>query len=642
MNDQDRHTMDNKFSQNLLKFVIAALVIGPLATLLALGSTVPDAPVNYLGPMMMLSVALTGWAFVSRGQFNLAAHLMVYGVCAAITGIAAFTGGVRSPAVVVYPVLILVFGWLSNARAAIAVAVLTSVLTLTLWVTEHLGLLPPPTPAAPVIFAIHAIITQVLSAALLVFILRAYNRQLFELNKLSEDLAGYTDLLEQNTNLLERAQAVANVGSWVADMETDQITTTSQGGRIIGINANSGITYRDYMALVHDDDRAGVILAWKKALKGSVFDGEHRLVVDGNVRWVRQKAELEFNAQGRAVSALGIVQDISERKFTQLALKASEERYRNMIEWTPEAILVHRQTQVLYANPAAVKLFGAPDAASLQRRTTTELIHPSSLPLQNSRMNLIEHGEPLPPSAEARFIRLDGGIIDVEVQGTAIEFDGAPAIHVSIRDITERKRLEHEIRQLAFYDTLTGLPNRRLLSDRLTQTIASNRRNGRYSALMFLDLDNFKPLNDRHGHSVGDRLLVEAARRISGCLREMDTVARFGGDEFVVLLTALDTDLAQSQNDALTVASKIREALAKPYQLQIRASDSFGVDTGIEHCCTVSIGVVVYASANANADDLTRWADSAMYQAKSEGRDRVHFYQQALTSPPSLVSGTTV
>jgi diguanylate cyclase (GGDEF)-like protein len=223
---------------------------------------------------------------------------------------------------------------------------------------------------------------------------------------------------------------------------------------------------------------------------------------------------------------------------------------------------------------------------------------------------------------ESRFLKLDGTVIDVEVQGTAIEYDGEPAIHVSIRDITERKRMEDEIKHLAFYDALTQLPNRRLLSDRLNQTILSNRRSGCHGALMFLDLDNFKPLNDTHGHSVGDLLLIEVAARLKNCVRETDTVARFGGDEFVVLLTELDADLAHSTQYAHTVANKIKATLAVPYGLQVQ--NGVGSISSIEHHCTASIGLVVYPGDEARLDDLIKWADAAMYHVKEQGRNSIY------------------
>jgi len=135
------------------------------------------------------------------------------------------------------------------------------------------------------------------------------------------------------------------------------------------------------------------------------------------------------------------------------------------------------------------------------------------------------------------------------------------------RDITERKKAEEYIRTFAFYDTLTQLPNNRLLNDRLGQAMAASKRSGRYGAVMFLDLDNFKPLNDTHGHDVGDLLLVEAAQRITNCVREMDTVARIGGDEFVVMLSELDMDKELSVARAGVVAEKIRVTLAEPYLL---------------------------------------------------------------------------
>ncbi|MBK1682763.1 diguanylate cyclase domain-containing protein [Rhodoferax fermentans] len=470
-----------------------------------------------------------------------------------------------------------------------------------------------------------------LTTGLMVFISRANRRQIAQLNAMGEELADYAALLEQNTDLLERAQNVANMGSWASDIPADDITPSPQGCKILGLPAGSHIRFEDYLGLVHEEDRADVKSAWKDALKQGTFDGEHRILVNGQQHWVRHKGELEYEPGGQAVSALGIVQDITEQKHMRMALKNSEARYRTLIEWTPDAVLVHRHTQIMYANPAALKLFGAPDLYSLLRKHTTDLIHPVDMDSQRTRMLRLGSDEAPSTPAEARCIKLDGSPIDVEVRGTAIEFDGEPAVHVSIRDITQRKLLEHEIRQLAFYDTLTQLPNRRLLDDRLSQAINANRRSGGFGALMFLDLDNFKPLNDTYGHGVGDLLLKEAAQRLKACVREMDTVARFGGDEFVVLLTELDTDWQKSRQFAETVALKIKTAMAKPYSLPLQ--DPSNPALRVEHRCTASIGVMVFSSASsrASAQDLTKWADAAMYQAKNEGRNRICFSEHSAT-----------
>lgn len=188
----------------------------------------------------------------------------------------------------------------------------------------------------------------------------------------------------------------------------------------------------------------------------------------------------------------------------------------------------------------------------------------------------------------------------------------------------EHKQMEDQVRQLAFYDMLTQLPNRYLLNDRLGQTIAASKRSGCYSALMFLDLDNFKPLNDTHGHVVGDLLLNEAAGRLKNCVREMDTIARFGGDEFVVILNELNADKAKATALAEVVAEKIRGALSELYQLTIRRQGK--ADAIIEHRCTASIGVVVFVNHESSQDDILKWADMSMYQAKNAGRNAIRFY----------------
>ena len=187
-----------------------------------------------------------------------------------------------------------------------------------------------------------------------------------------------------------------------------------------------------------------------------------------------------------------------------------------------------------------------------------------------------------------------------------------------------RGRIEDQVRELAFHDTLTKLPNRRLLEDRLGQAMAAIRRSGCYGAMMFLDLDNFKLLNDTQGHAVGDLLLIEAAARLKSCVREVDTVARFGGDEFVVMVSGLSADRSESTAQAGIVAENIHAALAKPYTLRIRREGQ--AESTVEHRCTASIGVALFSKHDASREDILKWADTAMYQAKEAGRNLTRFY----------------
>lgn len=213
---------------------------------------------------------------------------------------------------------------------------------------------------------------------------------------------------------------------------------------------------------------------------------------------------------------------------------------------------------------------------------------------------------------------LTNGMPILDVAGRLVGYRGVD------RDVSEEREMAEKVRHLAYHDGLTGLPNRQLLADRLNVVMASSRRNNCHAALMFLDLDNFKPLNDLHGHDVGDLLLIEVADRLRASVRKIDTVARFGGDEFVVLLGDLDADHDASTEQARVVAEKIREALARPYRLTLRREGR--PDAVVEHACTVSIGAVVFISDDEiTAEDLIRKADAAMYEAKACGRNSVCF-----------------
>lgn len=182
-------------------------------------------------------------------------------------------------------------------------------------------------------------------------------------------------------------------------------------------------------------------------------------------------------------------------------------------------------------------------------------------------------------------------------------------------DNTAHKKAENEIYRLAFYDALTGLPNRRLLLDRLSVALSSSARSQLYGALIFLDLDNFKTLNDTLGHYYGDMLLVEVAKRLKVSVREMDTVARLGGDEFVVLLEDLAADQQEATRKVAQIAEKLRIKIATPYQL----------NENIRHS-SPSIGVCMFYGNQVSVDDLLKYADMAMYQAKNAGRNRIRFF----------------
>lgn len=301
-------------------------------------------------------------------------------------------------------------------------------------------------------------------------------------------------------------------------------------------------------------------------------------------------------------------------------------------------VVVDLDGRRIYNSPSYARLFG--DAERLKGTDSFADIHPEDR--ERVRIAFQEtvrtgRGHRL----YYRFLLADGSIRYMESCGALIRdsFGNPLRVVVVARDITERIENEQEIRTLAFYDSLTLLPNRRLLHDRLEQAIAAAKRHRHHVALMLLDLDNFKPLNDQWGHKVGDLLLIEVARRLTDCIREMDTVARYGGDEFVVLLPTLSPEPEVAKEQAHVVAEKIRAALAEPFGLSF--IDDHGRRLAIAHRCTASIGVRLLLGDEAPIDDLLAQADAAMYRAKVSGRNRVEFYEPskngalAAVSPPA-------
>ncbi|GAB3363366.1 MULTISPECIES: diguanylate cyclase domain-containing protein [Giesbergeria] len=326
-----------------------------------------------------------------------------------------------------------------------------------------------------------------------------------------------------------------------------------------------------------------------------------------------------------SVGMLVMAQERSEQARVE-----SEHRYRKLIESANEGICVLENGVLRFVNPKFIDLFGY-SRDELLGQSILSFIHPDDRPLvyQNHQKRLQGHADDL--KYPARVLTKNRGVRWMEISGVAIDWCDQPSTLNFCSDITERQQMDERIRALAFHDALTHLPNRRLLHEQLDLAMTNNQGTGQHSAVVFMDLDNFKPLNDRYGHHIGDLLLIEVAQRLRQTIRGSDTAARLGGDEFVVVLNGLSNHWPTATEQARHVAEKVIQALSEPYQLQ--DTDAQGQPTVIEHRCTASAGVTFFSGHDTSAEQLLDQADAAMYRAKDAGRNRMEFFQP----PPAVI-----
>jgi diguanylate cyclase (GGDEF)-like protein/PAS domain S-box-containing protein len=329
--------------------------------------------------------------------------------------------------------------------------------------------------------------------------------------------------------------------------------------------------------------------------------------------------------EGTLVASLS---DVSEARRMALQIAESESRMRALLDAALDAIIsMDTQGRITDWNRPAERLFGW-TKEEVMGTILFDTIAPaqSRTDLEMGLIRSMKTGQAGIPSrhVELTAMRRSGMEFPAELSLISFEMNGIQHVTAFISDITDRKRADDVVHQLAYHDPLTGLANRTLLNDRLTQAMLAGERSKCFSALMLLDLDNFKPINDLHGHQYGDLLLVEVARRLKNCVREVDTVARIGGDEFVVLLGNLDVSRSGSAEQSLIVAEKIRLSLSLPYQL-ISSHTSDLVPT-LKHHCSASVGVVIFVGHQASQTDILKWADAAMYEAKEAGSNMIRFY----------------
>ena len=352
----------------------------------------------------------------------------------------------------------------------------------------------------------------------------------------------------------------------------------------------------------------------QSAMRGErrAFSFTHRLA-SGELRDV--EAHLSpIESEGRPL-IFSIMHDITERKKTNEALKESEEHYRAIYEASQDFISINRLSDWVFLdiNQPFLDVMGyARD--ELIGHTSKELkfwAHPQDQ--QQFKETLQRDGKC--HNFETPYRTKSGQLIWVLASSSIVQLGGIACVYSVTRDITERKLAEEKINELAFFDQLTNLPNRRLLLDRLRQSMNASMRSGQYGALLLIDLDNFKTLNDTLGHDTGDRLLKQVAQRLVTCVRSEDTVARLGGDEFVVILSnlSLAEDTAASQTEI--VGDKIITALNQVYELG-----------DVVHHSTPSIGANLFLGQRTELDTLLKQADIAMYRSKKEGGNTLRFF----------------
>jgi diguanylate cyclase (GGDEF)-like protein/PAS domain S-box-containing protein len=330
----------------------------------------------------------------------------------------------------------------------------------------------------------------------------------------------------------------------------------------------------------------------------------------------RTKVEVEYPLEGKRRTAwfagtvnplsedkvLWVVRDISDTKLAAEAIKESEARFRNLVEHSPQAVALHAEGRLLYANPTCAALLGYATADELIGEPMLRFITRDTSGRFVESLVSLSRTAARAPTVECQFRPAnEGRILDVEVTSVPVTYTGRAGVLSILHDVTERKQLEQQLAHQAFHDPLTNLANRVLFRDRVEHALQRAVRGGGQPAVLFIDLDNFKAVNDGLGHSAGDWLLIEVAARLQNCLRPADTVARLGGDEFAVLL---DDEGARAEE----IADRILAAFRSPFTVQ-----------GTDIVVTMSIGIASLLP-HQGADDVLRNADLALYRAKAAGK----------------------
>ncbi len=428
-------------------------------------------------------------------------------------------------------------------------------------------------------------------------------------------------------NSEERFRAMSDtspLGIFVSDIEGSCIYTNKAYQTISGLTREQTLGTNWYAA-IHPEDRERVQAEWHDAAVGQApFQTEFRFLRDdGGIVWTRVSSAAMLNGK-KSLGLVQIVEDITERKSAERVLKAAEEslfeekeRAQVTLNSIGDAVLTTDLLgKVTYLNLVTEKMTGWSQDEALGRPVAEVFMildGETRLPAANPMLRAIEENRTVELETDSVLIRRDGSEFAIEDSAAPIHNRDGRVIGAVIvfHDVTESRAMALEMAHLAQHDFLTSLPNRLLLTERFSHAISLAQRHHKQVGLLFLDLDNFKHINDSLGHAIGDRLLQSVASRLMECVRTTDTVCRQGGDEFVILLAEIGLP-----QDAAHVAETLRTALALPHQID-----------GHELHVSLSIGISVFPDDGTDVDVLMQNADAAMYHAKANGRNNVQFFK---------------
>src|SRR5450830_257413 len=448
---------------------------------------------------------------------------------------------------------------------------------------------------------------------------------------ISEQKHAQEELLESELRL-KFALEGAGDGVWDWDISQSKVSFSLAWKSMLGYeDGDIEDSFDEWSKRVHPDDIKIALRDLENHLHGltSSYVSEYRLLCkDGSYKWILDRGKsVSFDETGKPVRAVGIHTDITDHKNALEALKASEQNNNALLSAMVDGVFVAQRQCFIFANEAMAAMLGythaefiglhfdkvvAPDFLDIWTTRYKQRLDPSKHPVRQYEVRFLKKG-----ATETLW---------VEVIASRVLYKGESSVLGIIRDITEKKRAEKMIWNQANFDFLTGLPNRHFFLDRLDVEVKKSNRLKAKMAVMFIDLDHFKEINDSLGHDAGDAVLKEASLRLQGCVRDTDMVSRLGGDEFTIILTDLDESNVSDQR-----AQSILKAMEEPFNLNNELA-----------YISASIGITVYPDDTQQAEDLLKFADQAMYHAKKHGRNRFSYYapsmQKAAVSKMHMIS----